>query len=226
MGTTSPTNLKAPRRKIPFPIRLGIYLLLLALTIIADAAGYAYRRIRQSLPQLDGAIQAPGLAGQVEVRRDARGVPHLRGQSLEDVLFAQGYVTAQDRLWQMDLSRRLAFGELAEIFGERLVPRDVENRTLDFIKVAKRAVEEMDPETRKLCSAYTRGVNTFIESHKDSLPIEFSLLNYHPRRWEMRDSFGVALNMAKALNTTWPDELMQERIRSKVAPELYADLFP
>lgn len=226
MGTSSLTNLKAPRRKIPFLIRLGIYLLILALLITAAAAGYAYRRIKQCLPQLDGTIQTPGLTSKVEVRRDARGVPHLRAQSLEDLLFAQGYVTAQDRLWQMDLSRRLAFGELAEVFGESLVPRDVENRTLGFRQVAERAVEEMDSETKKLNAAYTRGVNAFIESHKDSLPIEFSLLSYKPRPWEPVDSFGVALNMAKALNTTWPDELMQERIRSQVTPELYADLFP
>jgi penicillin G amidase len=226
MGTTSLTNLKASRRKIPFLIRLGIYLLILALLIVAAAAGFAYRRIKQSLPQLDGTIQVPGLANKVEVRRDARGVPHLHAQSLEDLVFAQGYVTAQDRLWQMDLSRRLAFGELAEIFGEALVPRDVENRTLGFRQAAGRAVEEMDPASQKLIVTYAAGVNAFIQSHKDSLPIEFPLLGYQPRPWEPVDSFGVVLNMAKALNTDWPDELMAEHIRSKVSPELYSDLFP
>ncbi|HEV2350740.1 MAG TPA: penicillin acylase family protein [Terriglobia bacterium] len=230
MGTTAETtslsNHKGPRRKIPFLLRLVIYLIILGLVVLAAAAGLAYRRVQQSLPQLDGAIRVQGLANKVEVRRDARGVPHLRAQSLEDLVFAQGYVTAQDRLWQMDLSRRLAFGELAEIFGEGLLPRDIENRTLGFRQVAQRAVEEMDPDTKRLIGAYTRGVNAFIQSHKDSLPIEFSLLRYQPGPWEPADSFGIALNMAKALNLTWPDELMRERIRSRVSPELYADLFP
>lgn len=226
MGTITLTSLNAPRRKLHILLRLLIYLFILGVVVLVAAAGLAYRRIRQSLPQLDGTIQAPGLAQRVEVRRDARGVPHLRAQSLDDLLFAQGYVTAQDRLWQMDLSRRLAFGELAEIFGERLVPRDVENRTLGFRQAAQRAVEDMDPDTEKLIAAYTQGVNAFIQSHRDSLPIEFSLLRYQPRPWEAVDSFGVALNMAKALNQTWPDELMRERIRSRVSSELYADLFP
>jgi penicillin amidase len=225
-GTTSPANLKAPRRKIPFWLRLLIYAALLGLLAMVAAAGLALRRIRQSLPQLEGTIQAPGLANKVEIRRDARGVPHLRAQSLDDLIFAQGYVTAQDRLWQMDLSRRLAFGELAEIFGEGLLSRDVENRTLGFRQVAERAVAELDPDTQKLVAAYARGVNAFIDSHHDSLPIEFSILRYQPRHWEPVDCFGVALNMAKALNTTWPDELMREHIRVKVSPELYADLFP
>ncbi|HLY59735.1 MAG TPA: penicillin acylase family protein [Terriglobia bacterium] len=226
MGTSAPTSLKAPHRKLHIFFRLLIYLVFLGLVILVAAVGFTYRRIRRSLPQLDGTIEAPGLAQRVEVRRDARGVPHLRAQSLDDLLFAQGYVTAQDRLWQMDLSRRLAFGELAEIFGERLVPRDVENRTLGFRQVAQRAAAEMDHDTQNLIAAYTRGVNAFIQSHKDSLPIEFSLLRYQPRPWEAVDSFGVALNMAKSLNLTWPDELMRERIRSRVSPEIYADLFP
>ena len=72
-------------------------------------------RTRASLPVLDGAIPVPGLSARVEVLRDAHGVPHIRAQSLADALFAQGYVTAQDRLWQMDLSRRNAEGELSEI---------------------------------------------------------------------------------------------------------------
>jgi penicillin G amidase len=226
MGTTSRSSQKARRRKIPFLLRLVIYLFILCLVVAGAAGGFAYWRTLRCLPQLDGTIQVPGLASKVDVRRDGRGVPHLRAQSLEALVFAQGYVTAQDRLWQMDLSRRLAFGQLAEIFGESLVPRDVENRTLGFRQAAERAVEEMDPDTKRLIAAYTGGVNAFIQSHKDSLPIEFALLRYQPRPWEPADSFGVALNMAKALNTTWPDELMRARIRSHVSPEIYADLFP
>ena len=96
--------------------RLLISLLILLLLIIVGGGGWLYWRVRASLPQLEGAIQVAGLSAPVEVLRDAHGVPHLRAPSLQDLFFAQGYVTAQDRLWQMDLSRRLAEGELSEVW--------------------------------------------------------------------------------------------------------------
>ncbi|HEV2234558.1 MAG TPA: penicillin acylase family protein [Terriglobia bacterium] len=226
MGTTPSSSQKTPHPIRRFFLRVLIFLVALCVALVACAAWYVYSRIHRSLPQLDGTIQVGGLKARVEVRRDARGVPHLSAQSLEDLFFAQGYVTAQDRLWQMDLSRRLAFGELSEIFGERVLSLDIENRTLGFRQVAERAVQELDTDSQKLLAAYTRGVNAFISTHSDRLPVEFLLLRYKPRPWEVMDSFGVALNMAKALNTTWPDELMRERIRAKVGLDLYIDLFP
>ena len=122
--------------------RLIISLLALLVLIAAGGGGWLFWRIRASLPQMDGTIQMAGLSAPVEVRRDGRGVPHLRASSLEDLFFAQGYVTAQDRLWQMDLSRRLAEGELAEIFGERTLRLDIENRTLGFRQAAEHAQAE------------------------------------------------------------------------------------
>src|SRR5579863_2688131 len=141
-------------------------------------------------------------------------------------MFAQGYVTAQDRLWQMDLSRRLARGELSEIFGKRTLELDTENRQLGFPEAADRGVEEMDSDSRRILTAYTRGVNAFIDSHTHRLPIEFVLLHYQPRLWREADSIGIALNMAKALNTSWRTDLMREAFKSKLDPQLYADLFP
>jgi penicillin amidase len=206
--------------------RLVISLLILLLLIIVGGVGWLYWRVRASLPQLEGAIQVAGLSAPVEVLRDARGVPHLRASSLQDLFFAQGYVTAQDRLWQMDLSRRLAEGELSEVFGERTLRLDLENRTLGFRQVSQRALAELSPEARAPLTAYANGVNAFIASHRDRLPIEFLLLNYQPRPWGESDSLGVALNLVKTLNTTWRTDLMRERIRAKLGSELSADLFP
>lgn len=206
--------------------RVVISLLVVLLVCLAAGTAWIYWRTHTSLPQLEGEISVAGLSGQVEVLRDAHGVPHLRAQSLEDLAFAQGYVTAQDRLWQMDLSRRLAAGELSEIFGERTLRLDIENRTLGFRQACERAVKELDPESRKLLDRYAQGVNAFIDTHPKSLPVEFLLLRYRPRPWQPEDTFGIALNMAKGLNWMWPDELMRERIRAKVGNELYADLFP
>ncbi len=205
--------------------RVFKFLLLIGAGLVSLAVAWVAWRSYSSLPQLDGTFGVRGLESPVEVWRDAQGVPHLRAQSLEDLLFAQGYVTASDRLWQMDLSRRLAMGELAEILGERMLRPDIQNRTLGFRQVAERAVAELDPESRKLLAAYTRGVNEFIASHRHRLPVEFLLLRYRPHPWEAADSLSVALNTNKTLNTTWPDELMREHIRAKLNAELYADLF-
>jgi penicillin amidase len=206
--------------------RLVISLLILLLLVIVGGGGWLYWRARASLPQLDGVIQVEGLSAPVEVLRDARGVPYLRASSLQDLFFAQGYVTAQDRLWQMDLSRRLAEGELSEVFGERTLRMDLENRALGFRQVSARALAELSPEGRAPLTAYANGVNAFIASHKHRLPIEFLLLNYQPRPWTEVDSLGTALNMAKTLNTSWGADLMRERVRAKLGPELFDDLIP
>jgi penicillin amidase len=206
--------------------RLLISLLVLLLLIIVGGGGWLYWRARASLPQLEGAIQVAGLSAPVEVLRDARGVPHLRASSLQDLFFAQGYVTAQDRLWQMDLSRRLAEGELSEVFGERTLRLDLDNRTLGLRQVSQRALEELSPEACAPLTAYANGVNAFIASHRDRLPLEFHLLHYQPQLWTEIDSLGVALNMVKTLSTTWRTDLMCERIRAKLGSELSADLFP
>ncbi|MGH9431280.1 MAG: penicillin acylase family protein [Terriglobia bacterium] len=206
--------------------RVVLLVVVVVITLAGGIALWLYHRTRECLPQLDGEIQLQGLKAPVEVLRDPRGVPHLRAQSVEDVCFAQGYVTAQDRLWQMDLSRRRAEGELAEILGERGLKLDIEVRTLGFPEALQRGVTNLDPDTRAMFDAYARGVNAFIETHQDDLPIEFFILHYKPRAWTVEDSLAVALNMAKVLNTTWPDDLYREQVHSKVSEQLYDDLFP
>ncbi len=195
--------------------------------LAAVAGGWVYWRVHACLPHLDGTIRVEGLQGKVEVLRDAHGVPHIRAASLEDLMYAQGYVTAQDRLWQMDLSRRVAQGRLSELFGSRTLHSDIETRTLGMQRAAERGVKDLDPEEQKLLTDYARGVNAFIRTHQNRLPIEFLLLRYHPNRWRESDSLEVALNMARLLNTSWPDELMRVRVRSKLGnPQLESDIFP
>jgi penicillin G amidase len=240
MATTTATPPRTRRSAAGIILRVLIALVILVVMLAASAAIWFYRRAQAALPQLDGIavldqpggitelrpVGMAGLQAPVEVFRDAQGVPHIRAQSLDDLMFAQGYVTAQDRLWQMDLSRRLAKGELAEVFGERVLAMDIENRKLGFREAAERGVQELDAESGRVVDAYAQGVNAFISTHRDRLPIEFTLLNYKPRSWSAADSLGVALNMAKNLNTSWRTDVMRERIRSLVAPQLYADLFP
>ena len=178
------------------------------------------------LPQLDGSIAAPGLGARVEVLRDAHGVPHIRAQSLPDAMFAQGYVTAQDRLWQMDVSRRHALGTLSEVIGRRTLHYDIESRTLGLPRVAAQALADLDPSQRSLLSAYTRGVNAFIESHRSRLPVEFLMLRYQPQPWRDVDSLAVALNLATLLSDSWQSDLMREHIIARLGKDLAADVFP
>jgi penicillin G amidase len=218
---------QAPPRRPKHPIWRAIgYLLAFLLTLVLVLGGWGYWRVRRCLPQLDGTIRVAGLRAPVTVLRDTHGVPHLRAQSLDDLLYAQGYITAQDRLFQMDLSRRLAEGELAEIVGERALKLDIEARTLGLPQVLRRAAAEFDDQSRRLMDAYDRGVNAYISSHTSSLPVEFAILHYQPRPWRTMDSMAVGLNMFKALSTTWQEDLVRERVRAKVGPDLYADLFP
>jgi penicillin G amidase len=202
------------------------YLATALVAILIGAGAWTWWRIHVCLPQLDGTVQLRGLSAPVEILRDARGVPHIRAQTIEDAYLAQGYVTSQDRLWQMDLSRRLAEGELSEIFGRRTLERDRENRTLGFSEIAQRSFEDLPPDLARLLTVYTRGVNAFISTHLDRLPVEFALLRYQPRPWREADSIAVALNMVKTLNSSWRTDLEREQIRSRLTSDLYADLFP
>lgn len=201
-----------------------IVLLIVALALLGTT-GWLYWRVREALPQYAGEVRVSGLAQPVTVLRDARAVPHIYAESLADLLFAQGYVTAQERLWQMDTLRRMARGELAEIFGRRMLELDKENRILGLGGVAERAAELLDTQTRAQLEAYARGVNAFIETHRSRLPIEFSLLGYTPRLWTPSDTLAVGLNMFKLLSTTWPWELLRAKVLEKLPAELADDLY-
>ncbi|HTD95474.1 MAG TPA: penicillin acylase family protein, partial [Edaphobacter sp.] len=170
-------------------IFLRTALTLTALTLILAVAGFFLGRhwvrqaMRDSLPQLDGALSLPGLTAPVTIQRDAHGVPHLRAASLDDLVIAQGFVTTQDRLWQMDVLRRHAAGELAEILGPTLISHDRIQRTLRLRASADRAFATLPPDQLHWLELYARGVNASIASQLPHLPLEFRLLRYEPTPW-------------------------------------------
>jgi penicillin amidase len=181
--------------------------------------------VHRSLPKLDGQIAVPGLKEGVIVDRDRWGRPWIRAQSLDDLVIAQGYVMAQDRLWQMDLLRRAAAGDLSEIFGPLALKFDEENRTLGMRQAAERAAADSNPEIRGLLEAYARGVNRYISERQQNLPVEFSLLRYKPRPWRPADTYLVSLYMWKTLSSTWKSKLNRSWITEKVGPERAAQMF-
>jgi penicillin amidase len=180
---------------------LRILNILIGLAVAAGAAAvwwFAWR----PLPETSGAITAP-LAGRATVARDSLGVPHIEASTIEDALFLQGYVTAQDRLWQMDATRRLAAGELAEVIGPQPLESDLDARRLRLRRLAEQHAAVIAPQDRQWLAAYARGVNFFLETHRGRLPVEFALLNYDPRPWTIADSVLVGLQMYRTLSQTW-----------------------
>ena len=224
MSTFTATGVPASRRSTG----LRIFLWLLAIVVLAAAGtiAYAYFVVRSALPQLDGNLSARGLSAPVKVTRDGHGVPAIEAATLEDLFFAQGYVTAQDRLWQMDVMRRFAAGELSEILGEDTLKIDCEQRILGLRAAAKKSLAMATPRDRSYFDAYARGVNAFIEARGNSLPLEFRILKYRPKPWQAEDSIVIANQMVKDLNFyTFEDSLTREKILAKLGPELTADLY-
>jgi penicillin amidase len=197
---------------------------LLAILVIVFATGIWWL-VYRPLPQLDGGATLPGLQGEVTVERDNWGVPHIRAGSVEDAVEAQGYVVAQDRLWQMDLLRRASRGQLSEILGPKTLKIDKDFRNLNFGRAAERDLQEMNPESRKLLEAYARGVNGFIEQHRETLPVEFTLLKYKPQPWLPTDSLVLTGYMYRTLADTREREIHRAVVAAKAGPELAKDLF-
>jgi penicillin G amidase len=181
--------------------------------------------VRRSQPALDGSVSVSGLKDAVMIDRDPWGRPWVRANSVEDLVAAQGYVLAQDRLWQMDLLRRAAAGDLSEIFGEVALDFDRENRTLGVRQAAERAARDSSPEIRGLLDSYAQGVNQYIEAHRNRLPLEFTLLRYEPRPWTPTDTYLISLYMYKTLTSTWKEKLNREWVLQRVGPERALDLF-
>src|SRR5215469_9177140 len=207
-------------------LKVVTFLLAFILVAILAIAGACFIIARSALPELDGSVSVSGLSAKVRVLRDPRGVPTIEASTLDDLFFAQGYVTAQDRLWQMDVLRRAAAGELSEIFGSDLIKFDREQRILGLRVAAESSEKNMTERDHRHFDAYARGVNAFIASHRDHLSLEFRLLKYSPRPWAPTDSLLIGARMVQDLNHySYARALTRERILAKLGPELTADLY-
>src|SRR5580700_792678 len=219
-------DISAPKTRRTSVSRRLLWLLLGVVLVVAGAIAYAYYVGHSALPQLDGRLPVSGLTSMVTVTRDGHGVPTIEAAGLEDLFFAQGYVTAQDRLWQMDVLRRFGGGELSEILGEDLLKVDREQKVLGLRAAATKALETASPRDRSFFEAYARGVNAYISSRVHNLPIEFRILRYAPTQWKPEDSLVIANEMVKDLNYHYfYDALGREKILSKLGPDLTADLY-
>jgi penicillin amidase len=171
----------------------GVGILVFAAVLVLGAA---VLYLRSALPNHSRDGVMAGLRAPVEIWRDSVGVPHIWASSAEDLFFAQGYVHAQDRLWQMELIRRVAEGRLAEVMGADLVESDKFLRTIGLGRAARAAASELDPEHRYWLEAYAAGVNAWLDSRRGALPPEFVALRFSPGRWEVEHSLMLEKVMA------------------------------
>jgi penicillin G amidase len=221
-------EVKEVRRRPILRALLGLifFLIIAAAAAVVGGGFWLKHAMVASLPQLDGQVHLPGLSASVTVRRDQHGVPHIDAASLDDLFEAQGYVTAQDRLWEMDMARRMAAGEAAEILGSKLLEHDRAQRILEIRPTAERLVASLSPGDRRYFDDYARGVNAFIDDNQDHLSPEFRLLMYRPRHWEPTDSALVMMSMMQMLDQRWDTKLDREQVTARLGPTLAAALYP
>jgi len=180
---------------------------------ILGAAGIAtVAALRQSLPQTRGKLTIDALQQPVEVLRDQWGVPHIYAQNTHDLFVAQGFVHAQDRLWQMESQRRLGAGRLAEIIGSRAIDTDRYMRILGLARSAKANAAQLAPDTRAAIQAYCDGINAFVRQHQHRLPPEFVILRHTPEPWTVEDVLVWGKIMALSLSGNWNVEVLRARL--------------
>ncbi|MBE0624663.1 MAG: penicillin acylase family protein [Burkholderiales bacterium] len=197
---------------------------LILVLLLAGAAGYAW--LRQSLPQLDGKLALSGLKAPVEILRDRHGVPHIYAASIEDAYFSLGFVHAQDRLWQMEMNRRIAGGRLSEALGAATLDADKFLRTLGVRRVAAATLSALDASTRSQLDAYAAGVNAFLAQRSGPLPPEFLLTGITPEPWQSADSVAWVKMMAWDLGANWRSELLRLRLAKKLSAAQIGEFLP
>jgi penicillin G amidase len=209
-------------------ILLGSLAVVFLLVSFGGAAAVLF--VQRTLPQTSGSLSVKGLLQPTYVLRDQWGVPHIAGNNLHDVIFAEGYVSAQDRLFQMEFNRRVAMGRLAEMFGagdhNSLVDADAFLRTLNLYGSAETEIKALDSRTYSELQAYADGVNAFLSSHQSSLPLEFSILGISPKPWSPVDTLAYGRVVALSLDNTWYTKYTRAMIAAKVGPIVASDLFP
>jgi penicillin G amidase len=180
---------------------------------------------RKRLPQVEGQLALLGLRASVTVRRDRWGIPYISATNRHDLFLAQGFVHAQDRLWQMELNRRIAAGRLSELFGRLALDTDRLVRTLGFTRLARPTWEQLSEQTQADLTAYTAGVNAFL-AQAAQLPLEFSLLRHRPEPWRTSDSVAFSCLQLWVMSHGWAGELTRAQLVEHLGPQRAADLEP
>ncbi|MCC6301107.1 MAG: penicillin acylase family protein [Anaerolineales bacterium] len=217
--------------------RTGLGLLILAV-LLAGGGGFYFKSYLpntvapKSFPQIDGTIQLAGLDGPVDIYRDQMGVAHIYASTMHDLMFAEGYVHAQERFWQMDFYRHVGSGRTAEMFGAGSVETDMFLKTLGWERESQREYEEFSPEFKAILDAYASGVNAYIADRSpEELSLEYSILGllspaYKIEPWKPLDTMAWAKALSWDLKSNIGDEIQKAVLMKTLTPEQIADLFP
>jgi penicillin amidase len=204
------------------------YFLLLLLFLLIVGGGFLFYLywwlIQRCTPNLDGDLALDCLDQPVEIRRDRHGIPHIYAQNRADLWRAQGFVHAQERLWQMEQNRRIARGALAELFGVAALDADRFSRIIGLWRAAERELAGLDDETRQVLDWYAQGVNSYMAARPGRLAAEFNLLRVQPQPWSALDTLGCAKVLAWALSLNWESELTRLRLLHQLDPLAAAEL--
>jgi len=201
-------------------ISLGIIVFIVIASVVSLQVVF-----RLPLPSYSGTVTLDGLTAKVEVWTDEHGVPHIFAQNEADLFFAQGYITARERMFQMDTTRLAGSGELSTYFGEATIKADKFFKTVGFYRTAEVEYQLLKPESRAFLDAYTKGVNAYISTCKN-LPIEYTLLGVKPQPWKPQDSVVTGLLMAYSLNRPKDTELVLYQIGLKAGEDILKHITP
>jgi len=213
------------------PVCLGLVLVILVVVIGLIGLGYGVVNVRRCWPEVDGTVEVEGLQAEVTVMRDAWGIPHIYASTTHDLFFAQGYVHAQDRFWQMEFWRRIGSGRLSEVLGESALEQDRFIRTVGWHRAAQRDLEVMEEETRAALEDYAAGVNAYIANHQGRLGLEFTVLGLTGTRFEIEpwtplDSVSWTKVMAWNLSGNREAELVRAHIADHLGTPAIDELVP
>ncbi len=203
---------------------------ILVLAVLLSLSGIFL--VRRSFPQTDGQVKIAGLDGPVDIYRDSYGIPHIYATTTHDLFFAEGYVHAQDRFWQMDFWRHIGSGRLAEMFGEDQVETDQFLRTLGWARVVQEELETIDADSLAILESYSAGVNAYLEDHGGSaLSLEYAILKltnsaYQPEPWEPLHSLTWAKAMAWELGGNLDAEILRAILLKTLTPEQVEQIVP
>jgi len=210
---------------------LGVVALIIALVAVG-IGGYVVHTVRASFPQVSGDLRLSGLASEVEVLRNDRGIPTIYASTLDDLFFAQGFVHAQDRFWEMDVRRHITSGRLSEMFGESQVPTDTFLRTLGWRRIAEQEIDLLSERSLRILQAYADGVNAYLDDRRGAeLSLEYAVLalqnsDYQPEPWEAADSVAWLKALAWDLRGNMDDEIYRAVMSASMGVEATEELFP
>jgi len=207
-------------------VLVGLVVFVVVLLAVATVGGYLY--LSRSLPVTSGTVKVAGLQNSVEVVRDADAVAHIFASNELDMYRGLGYVHAQERLWQMEMQRRVASGTLAEIFGPSAISSDRLLRTIGLQRAAESAWQQLPADTQKIVEAYVGGINEYINSRSGSgFAPEFNMIGFTPRPWKPADVLaGLKLLAWQLDNISYSTELLHADLINKVGAERAQQLMP